>query len=206
MEAYLSMIAMFGCNFNPRGWQMCNGQILSIAQNTALFSLLGTTFGGNGQTTFGLPDLRGRAPMHWGNGPGLSPRSLGEMAGGESATLTQLQMPQHVHAATATSASTSTSTSTSTLHAESGAGSARGPLGNMLAGAPAAATIYAPPDPADNKLMAAESVLTTTTTDTTTNTTVAVQPAGGNQPFSLMQPFLAVTFCICTEGLFPSRN
>lgn len=202
MEAYISMIAMFGCNFNPKGWQMCNGQIMPIASNTALFSLLGTTFGGNGQTTFGLPDLRGRVPMHWGTGNGLSPKILGEMAGTESIALSQLQLPNHTHGATATS--TSTSTSTSTLHAESTAGSVRNPQDNMLGGAPSSALIYAPPDPANDKTMAPGSVLTTTTTDTTT--TVAVQPAGAGQPFSLMQPFLAVTFCICTEGLYPSRN
>ena len=198
MEAYLSMIAMYGCNFAPRGWMMCSGQILSIAQNTALFSLLGTTFGGNGQTTFALPDLRGRVPMHWGQGPGLTPRNIGDMSGTESTTMTSNQMPTHTHGATATS----TSTSTSVLNAETAAGTVRNPQGNMLATAPASATIFAAPDPAANRPMGSDSVITTTNT----TTTVTVGQTGGGQPIPLIQPFLAVTFCICTEGLFPSRN
>lgn len=88
---------MFGGNFAPRGWAFCNGQILSIAQNTALFSLLGTTYGGNGQTTFALPDLRGRAPVNWGQGPGLSNYDLGEVTGTESVTIGIAQMPAHQH-------------------------------------------------------------------------------------------------------------
>jgi len=96
-DPFIAEIKMFGGNFAPRGWALCNGQILSIAQNTALFSLLGTTYGGNGQTTFALPDLRGRVPLHPGQGPGLSPRSLGETAGTENVTLSTAQMPQHLH-------------------------------------------------------------------------------------------------------------
>jgi microcystin-dependent protein len=100
-EPFLGEIRMFGGNFAPRGWAFCNGQILPIAQNTALFSLLGTTYGGNGQTTFALPDLRGRVPMHWGQGPGLTPRSLGETSGSENVTLLSNQMPAHTHSLTA---------------------------------------------------------------------------------------------------------
>jgi microcystin-dependent protein len=96
-EPFLATIAMFAGNFAPRGWALCNGQILPIAQNTALFSLLGTTFGGNGQTTFALPDLRGRAPVGAGPGPGLSDIALGEAAGSESVTLTSSNMPIHNH-------------------------------------------------------------------------------------------------------------
>lgn len=89
---------MFGAfNFAPRGWAECNGQLLPIAQNTALFALLGTQYGGNGQTTFALPDMRGRMPMHAGQGPGLSPREQGEAAGHETVTLTPAQMPAHSH-------------------------------------------------------------------------------------------------------------
>ena len=88
-EPFLGEIRAFGFNFAPRGWAMCNGQILSIAQNTALFSLLGTTYGGNGQTTFGLLDLRGRVPIHQGQGPGLSSKDLGEQSGQEVHTLIQ---------------------------------------------------------------------------------------------------------------------
>lgn len=96
-EPFIGEIRMFGGNFAPRGWAFCNGQLLSIAQNTALFSLLGTTYGGNGQTTFALPNLQGRYAMHWGSGPGLTPRQLGETAGSESVTLTTQQMPNHYH-------------------------------------------------------------------------------------------------------------
>jgi microcystin-dependent protein len=87
-EPFIGEIYMFAGNFPPRGYALCDGQLLSIAQNTALFSILGTTYGGNGQTTFGLPDLRGRAPIHSGTGPGLTPRTLGEMGGAETRTIT----------------------------------------------------------------------------------------------------------------------
>ena len=102
-EPFIGEIKLFAGNFPPRGWQFCQGQILSIAQNTALFSILGTTYGGNGQTTFALPDLRGRAPMQPGQGPGLSPRTLGEQGGSETVTLISNQMPAHVHSMLASS-------------------------------------------------------------------------------------------------------
>jgi microcystin-dependent protein len=108
-EPFLAQIMMFGGNFAPRGWALCNGQILPIAQNTALFSLLGTTFGGNGQTTFALPDLRSRVPVHPGQGPGLSNVSLGEAGGGETVTLTQNEMPQHAHLVAASNGGTTAS-------------------------------------------------------------------------------------------------
>ena len=170
-EPFLGMIATFGFNFAPRGWALCNGQILSIAQNTALFSLLGTTYGGNGQTTFALPDLRGRVPIHQGQGPGLSPYSMGQQAGSESNTLTVNQMPQHTHIAT--------------LHASTQPANDTLPTGNYLAdgGAYQSAT---------NTNMNAAAV---------TNSV-----AGGNQPFGILQPYLCINFCICLEGIFPSRN
>lgn len=96
-QPFLGEIRMFGCNFAPRRWAMCNGQLLSIAQNTALFSLLGTFYGGNGTTNFALPNLQSRSPMHFGQGPGLSPRTIGEQGGSETATLTSTQIPQHNH-------------------------------------------------------------------------------------------------------------
>lgn len=96
-DPFLGMIIIVPYTFAPRGWAFCQGQILSIAANTALFSLLGTTFGGNGQTTFALPDLRGRVPNGAGQGPGLSNYDLGQVSGAESATLTQNQMPLHNH-------------------------------------------------------------------------------------------------------------
>jgi microcystin-dependent protein len=96
-EPYLASIVMFAGNFAPRGWAFCSGQLMSIAQNTALFSLLGTTFGGDGVTTFALPDLRGRAPVGQGQGPGLTNISLGEVSGSENVTLTVSNMPMHNH-------------------------------------------------------------------------------------------------------------
>ena len=91
MDHFLATILMFGADFEPRGWAYCNGQVVSIAQNTAVFALLGTTYGGNGQTTFHLPDMRGRVPMHPGQGPGLSHHTLGEQGGVEHVALTPAQ-------------------------------------------------------------------------------------------------------------------
>jgi len=97
MEAFIGSIIMFGGNFAPRGWALCNGQILSISQNTALFSILGTTYGGDGVQTFALPNLQSRMPMHAGNGPGLSPRTIGQTGGAETTTLTINNLPAHNH-------------------------------------------------------------------------------------------------------------
>ena len=96
-DPFVAEIRMLACNFAPKGWALCNGQILPISQNTALFSLLGTTYGGNGSTTFALPDLQGRAPLHKGQGPGLSLRTLGEQGGSETVTLLQSEIPAHTH-------------------------------------------------------------------------------------------------------------
>jgi microcystin-dependent protein len=96
-EPFIGQITIFAGNFAPRGWAFCHGQLLPIAQNTALFSLLGTIYGGDGRTTFALPDLRGRAPIHFGQGPGLSNYNLGELGGVESVTLLAAQMPVHTH-------------------------------------------------------------------------------------------------------------
>ena len=117
MEGYLAEIRMFGGNFAPRGWAFCQGQILSIAQNTALFSLLGTTYGGNGQTTFALPDFRSRTAIGTGQGPGLSSYTLGEQAGAESVTLAPGNVPAHAH----------------TIGASTGPATAGSPAGNVMA-------------------------------------------------------------------------
>ena len=103
-EPFIGQIITAGFNFAPQGYATCDGQLLSIAQNTALFSLLGTTYGGNGTTTFALPDLRGRVPMHQGQGSGLTNRTMGEMSGSESHTLISNEMPQHSHAVNVSSA------------------------------------------------------------------------------------------------------
>jgi len=101
-EPFIAEIRIFAGTFAPRGWAFCNGQLLPIAQNTALFSLIGTTFGGDGRTTTALPDLRARVPMHPGSGPGLASRRLGERGGTPEVTLTEAQMPGHTHSANAT--------------------------------------------------------------------------------------------------------
>lgn len=199
MDEFLGCIKIFGFNFNPRGWMTCQGQQLSIAQNSALFSLLGTTYGGNGQTTFGLPDLRGRVPVGQGQGTGLSPYALGQTGGFESVTLTQQQLPTHIHAATAQS--TSTSATSAILTAETTQANAQNPAGKCLA---SGTNIYATEDPASNRQMASSCIEATTTTNTTTTVTVA--PAGASAPVAILSPFLAVNYCICTEGIFPSRN
>ena len=99
---FVAEIRIFACNFPPTGWAFCNGQLLPISQNTALFALLGTTYGGDGRSTFALPDLRGRAPMHPGPGPGLSSHHLGEAGGSEAVTLLEEDVPAHTHGCLAT--------------------------------------------------------------------------------------------------------
>lgn len=121
-EPFIAEIRIFAGNFAPRGWAFCNGQLLPIAQNTALFSLIGTTYGGDGRTTTALPNLQGRAPMHPGRGPGLTERRLGQSGGVESVTLTEVQMPQHNHA----------------VQGNEAPGNAPSPVGNYLAATKAA--------------------------------------------------------------------
>ena len=128
MDFYIGQIFMFAGNFAPRFSAFCDGQILPISQNTALFSLLGTTYGGNGVTNFALPDLRGRVPMGAGSGPGLTPRTLGERSGAETITLTVNQLPSHTH--------------TATLNVSTAAATATSPSGNVLAAAER--EVYAP--------------------------------------------------------------
>src|SRR5262245_33446599 len=125
MDEFLATIKLFGFNFAPRGWMLCQGQSLSIAQNTALFSLLGTTYGGDGVTTFKLPDLRGRLAVGQGQLTGGAVYTIGEAAGSESTTLLQTQMPAHIHAATAAT--------TAILSAESTQANAQNPANKCLA-------------------------------------------------------------------------
>jgi microcystin-dependent protein len=127
-EPFIAEIKMFGGNFAPRGYALCSGQLLSIAQNTALFSLLGTTYGGDGQTTFGLPDMRGRVPIGQGQGPGLSSRVMGELAGSETVTLISSEMPAHTH--------------THSAGAVTGPGTQAGPAGARMAESTARDNVY----------------------------------------------------------------
>lgn len=140
MEPFLGQIQPFGFNFPPRGWAFCDGQLLPIAQNTALFSLLGTTYGGDGRTSFGLPDLRGRSMVHVGRGPGLTQINWGQRSGNEYTQLSIANMPSHNHVAN--------------IVAEGAAPSTSNPQGNMLAGH----TAYTPPNAANNKNMSTASI------------------------------------------------
>jgi microcystin-dependent protein len=168
-EPFLGMIIIVPYNFSPRGWAFCNGQILPIAQNTALFSLLGTTFGGNGQTTFALPDLRSRVPLHSGQGPGLSSYDLGEQTGTESVTLNVQTLPGHTHTSVPSCSSQAASSSKpSGLVPSAGGTYNNAPDGTMGAGNTGA--------------------------------------TGGNAPVPIIQPILALNFCIALEGIYPSRN
>lgn len=119
-QPFLGEIILFAGNFAPRGWAFCNGQILAIAQNQALFSLLGTTYGGNGQTTFALPDLRSRVPVHAGQGPGLSDYALGQNGGTETVTLLVSELPQHTHRQPATNGEQTTNRPDGALPAAGG--------------------------------------------------------------------------------------
>lgn len=135
-EPFLSEIRMFSFVFAPRGWALCNGQLLPINQNQALFALLGTTFGGNGQVNFALPDLRARTPIHVGSG-----HTLGERGGEQAHTLSIGEMPTHTHALEASSATASTNTPTPSLGLASSSGSnAYGPANNLVAMAPGSVT------------------------------------------------------------------
>lgn len=196
-DFYLGQIIQGGWNFAPRGTINCNGSLMAIAQNTALFSLLGTTFGGNGQTTFGLPDLRGRSMIGPGQGPGLQNYVLGQLAGTESTTLTIPNMP--THAATGTFTQTSGVLNVATIKATTQVaanGSVLAKSVDTASGADSVPAIYAPSGSATAAALAGVNVAGT----------VAMNPIGNSTPFSILSPYLAVTVVIVTEGIFPSRN
>jgi microcystin-dependent protein len=132
-QPFLGEIRLFGFNFNPRGWATCSGQIMSIAQNSALFALLGTMYGGNGSVTFALPDLRGRVAVNQGNGPGLTPYVVGEITGVEALALTSQNMPMHNHAQPVTNGPSTTSRPHSTVPAAGGSYAAAGDGGAFVA-------------------------------------------------------------------------
>lgn len=180
-EPFIGEIKIFGFNFAPVSYALCQGQIMSIAQNTALFSLLGTTYGGNGQTTFALPDLRGRMPIGQGQGPGLPFYTMGEVAGTTNVTLVSNNMPIHNHAATGINVripvtSASEDSSATNNYIGNAVNDTFGPAASPTAslGAPVVSGSTA--------------------------------PAGGSQPFSILNPYLAINYSIATQGIFPSRN
>ena len=129
---FLGEIKMFAGNFAPRGYALCNGQLLPISQNTALFSIMGTTYGGNGQTVFGLPNLQGSGPLHAGEGPGLSPYALGQQGGEAAHTLNVAEMPSHAHTLHATSTATTGTPSSSTVLAATASAKIYGAAGNPV--------------------------------------------------------------------------
>jgi microcystin-dependent protein len=189
-------------NFPPCGWAFCNGQILPIAQNTALFSLLGTTYSGNGQTTFALPDLRGRAPISSGQGPGLGSYDLGQVSGAESVTLTVNQTPAHTHLLDPHTHQAPAHTHQVTALTDS---VSMGVLTNNLpASAPRGTSLYAPPS-ANTTTMAAAMIQSGGNLDTS-SAEPSVQTAGGSQPFDNRAPYLTLNYCIALEGIFPSRS
>jgi len=206
-EPFVGEIRWVAFNFAPRGWATCDGQILSIAQNTALFSLLGTTYGGDGQTTFALPDMRGRVPVHVGQGPGLSSRVMGEVGGSEAVTLTTAEMPLHVH--TLASHTHTIPGLPVDVRVSSFAATKGSPAGNVLAkatleqgGTGSLTNVYST-GLADALLAAGSAVTEPGTTGSASGTTLT---AGGSQPHQNMPPFLGVNCIIALEGIFPSRQ
>jgi microcystin-dependent protein len=171
-EPFLAEVRIFAGNFAPRGWAFCNGQLLPISQNTALFSLIGTTYGGDGRTTTALPDLQGRVPMHPGRGPGLTARRLGERGGVGEVTLTEAQMPSHGHGARA---STEVGEENDPVNA-----SLAGSVGNTMYTQAAGSTVNLHTD--------------------------SLASTGGSQAHNNLQPFLAMSFIIALQGLYPSRS
>lgn len=178
MEPFIGQIMMFAGNFAPRGWALCDGQLLLISKNGPLFSILGTTYGGDGIQTFALPDLRGRVPMHFGTGPGLTPRTQGEVSGSESVTLTVNDLAQHNHG----------------LSASESPANSIDPNDGVLAVVTSSDTSTRPPyvysNAGVNRNMAFASI----------------GPAGNNEPFSIMSPYLVINFGIALEGIFPSQS
>lgn len=185
-EPFIGQIIMFGGTFAIRGFAECAGQLEPISQNTALFSILGTTYGGDGQTTFALPDLRGRAPVGSGQGPGLSPRWEGQRYGSEQITLTVLNMPVHNHSAQGGGAVATTDEATTNTPSESE---------NTLASPPKAGAF-------DVKTYASN----TGSTVNLQSEPVVIGNTGGNQPFPVESPSLVINFQIALTGIFPPRD
>lgn len=188
IDAFVGQIIVVPFNFAPKGFAMCHGQLMPINLNTALFSLLGTTYGGNGTTTFALPDLRGRVPLKSGQGPGLSSYAAGDAGGTETTILTTNQLPQHTHAV-------DVSAMTATARCSVAPGNHGSPVGTVPAtGAGAAAYGTGAPD----GTMSASAIAM--------GGALTAASAGGSQPHDNRQPYLALNYCIALQGIFPPRE
>lgn len=183
MEEFIGAIKLVGFNFAPRGWALCNGQLMPIAQNTALFSLLGTIYGGDGQTTFALPDLRGRVAVGMGSGPGLSPIVQGQSGGVDTTSITVNNLPAHTHAA-----NLKVSSAVATDHQ-----------------ATTNASIGAPGFPDGRNFKVTLGFNNSSPNVELNGDSVNVGATGGSQPFNNMQPYVGLNYIICLQGIFPSR-
>lgn len=194
-QPLIGSIAHFGGNFAPQGYAFCNGSLQAIAQNETLFGLIGTTYGGDGQTTFALPDLRGRVPIGSGQGPGLTFRTVGQNGGAESVTLTTTSLPAHIHPATFSGAGSSVQATPVKATLQQPVATAS--LGRSVDSAGTALPlIYAPAGTPAGVPLGGMNVAGT----------VAVSPAGGSQPHDNIMPTLVVSAIIALNGIFPSRN
>jgi microcystin-dependent protein len=187
-EPFIGQIILAGFNFAPQGWAKCDGQLLPIAQNDALFNLIGTTYGGDGETTFALPDLRSRIPIGPGQGTGLQSYVLADAGGSENTTLTTNQLPAHNHVVT--------HTLKLTLRCKAGAGDSASPVNNLVAADSKGGSGFS------NGL--ADSNMHPGAITSAGAVTAAI--TGGNQPHNNMQPFVGVNFCIALEGIFPNQS
>ncbi len=193
---FIGEIILFAGNFAPRGWALCRGQLLAVASNTALFSILGTTYGGDGETTFGLPDLRGRAAVGEGQGPGLSNHPLGSKTGSETVTLSAAQMPSHGHVVSATlNSSFGAQSGAADQHAPSPTGSLAVPTISGMTGL----KFYHDTGTADTDVEGAVIGGSLTLAN-------AGGDEGGTQAHENMHPVLAIHYIIALVGVFPSRN
>jgi len=198
MEGTISEIRYFGPNWAPRSWFPCDGRLLAISQFTAFFSLIGTLYGGDGRTTFAVPDLRGRVPVGAGNGPGLTPRSNGQKGGTQAVTLNSLEIPAHNH--TAVTSNPTVNSASATIRANTNGSSSTNPSGNYPA-VDQAAPMY---DPSASGTMASDAVQISSINFNPINTTIGM--TGGSQSHENMQPWTCLMPIICYQGIFPSRS
>ncbi|WP_299187172.1 phage tail protein [uncultured Aquimarina sp.] len=192
MEGYISEIRLWGPNWAPRSWALCHGQLLPVSQNNALFSLIGTIYGGDGRTTFALPDLRGRVPIGPGNGPGLSPYSEGQMGGSEINTLNVTQLPIHTHNVIINNAGEIAIP----VNTASGDEDESNPGAGVLANT--GADNYAS-SPTTNASYAGANI-------PVSGSQIDIGNTGGSRPIGNIQPFLGLNYIICLQGIYPSRS